>query len=86
ILVITTWLNQSLTRQPQQEAMVAGRVADRAADLYRDEGELIGALGMRQATFLRWRGAREKMATASLSGNDRGATFTVFSRTFRLFL
>ena len=49
LLVITTWLNQSLTRRPLQDAMIAGQTADRAADLYRDEGELLGALGMREA-------------------------------------
>lgn len=86
LLVITTWLNQSLTRRPLQDAMIAGQTADRAADLYRDEGELIGALGMRQATFLRWRGSRERMADATMRGTDRGSTFSVFSRTFRLFL
>ena len=46
-----------------------GTAANRAADLYRDEGELIGALGMRQATFLRWRGARER--TRIDGGNRR---------------
>lgn len=86
ILVITTWLNQSLTRRPLQQAVLSGQTADRAADLYRDEGELIGALGMRQATFLRWRGARERMAQATMTGADRGSFFAVFSRTFRLFL
>ena len=86
VLVITTWLNQSLTRRPLQDAMIAGQTADRAADLYRDEGELIGAMGMRQATFLRWRGWRERMADATMRGTDRGSTFSVFSRTFRLFL
>ncbi|ARJ69649.1 type I secretion system permease/ATPase [Paracoccus contaminans] len=86
VLVVTTILNQILTRRPLQEAVIAGQGADRAADLYRDEGELIGALGMRHATFLRWRGARERMANATMAGTDRGATFSIFSRTFRLFL
>lgn len=86
ILVMTTWLNQSLTKRPLQEAMIAGQTADRAADLYRDEGELIGALGMRKATFARWRTPRDQMSVATMIGTDRGGAFSVFSRTFRLFL
>ncbi|WP_112875247.1 type I secretion system permease/ATPase [Paracoccus endophyticus] len=86
ILVLTTYLNQRLTRLPLQTAAVAGQSADRAADLYRDEGELIGALGMRKASFARWRGARDRAAGATMVGSDRGALFAVFSRTFRLFL
>lgn len=86
ILVVTTWLNQSLTKRPLQQAMIEGQTADRAADLFRDEGELIGALGMRRATFARWRGPRDRMAQATMLGTDRGGAFSVFSRTFRLFL
>lgn len=86
VLVITTWANQFLTRHPLQQAMAAGQTADRAADLYRDEGELIGALGMRGATFSRWRRFRDRMAEATMTGSDRGLGFSVFSRTFRLFL
>lgn len=86
VLVITTWANQFLTRHPLQQAMGAGQTADRAADLYRDEGELIGALGMRGATFDRWRRHRDRMAAATMAGTDRGLGFSVFSRTFRLFL
>ena len=66
--------------------MISGQTADRAADLYRDEGELIGALGMRQAVFARWKQTRDRMADATMSASDRGSGFSVFSRTFRLFL
>lgn len=86
VLVLTTWANQWLTRRPLQEAMVSGQTADRAADLYRDEGELIGALGMRQAAFARWKQTRDRMANATMSASDRGSGFSVFSKTFRLFL
>src|SRR5699024_9604176 len=34
----------------------------------------------------RWRRSRERMAQATMSGTDRGLGFSVFSRTFRLFL
>ncbi|MCQ0971274.1 type I secretion system permease/ATPase [Paracoccus sp. TK19116] len=86
ILVFTTFLNQWMNRSPLQQSAMAGQAADRMSDMYRDEGELIGSLGMRGATFARWRQARDKATREALTGTDRASAFTVFSRTFRLFL
>ena len=86
VLVLATWLNQRLTRPPLQDAAAAEHLADRTAALYRSEGELITALGMRGATLARWRLLRHRMALSLLSALDRGAFFSVFSRSFRLFL
>ena len=86
VLVAASWLNRWQIRAPLRDAAAAEHDADRIAGLYRNESELIGALGMRGASFTRWRHARERMADATLSALDRGAGFTVFSRSFRLFL
>ena len=86
LLVATTILNRVLTRAPLQGSMQAGGQAQRMSDLYRDEGEVIGALGMRGATFARWRRARAEAQDNSVRAADVTAGFTVFSRTFRLFL
>lgn len=86
VLVVSTLLNQWLSRNSLQQATIAGQAADRMSDLYRDEGELIGSLGMRGAAFHRWQGARDRATEATMQGNDRATSFTVFSRTFRLFL
>lgn len=86
ILVIATFLNQWLNKTPLQRAAIAQQSSERMSDLYRDEGELIGSLGMRGATFQRWRKARDEATAQALRGNDRASGFTVFSRTFRLFL
>ena len=86
ILVLTTLLNQRVSRAPLQQAAAASQRAERLSDMYRDEGELIGSLGMRGAAFERWRRARDEAAQASVAGSDRASSFTVFSRTFRLFL
>ena len=86
ILVVATFLNQWLNRAPLQRSAIAGQAAERLSDLYRDEGELIGSLGMRGATFQRWRKARDEATAQALRGTDRAVGFTVFSRTFRLFL
>lgn len=86
ILVVSTLLNQWSGRQPLQESANAAQRAERMSDLYRDEGELIGSLGMRNATFHRWQQARDEATDAALKGSDRTTGFSVFSKTFRLFL
>lgn len=86
ILVFTTILNRVLTRTPLQGSAQAGAQAQRMSDLYRDEGEVISALGMRGATFARWRRARSEAQDHSVRAGDLSAGFSVFSRSFRLFL
>lgn len=86
ILIVTTLLNQILGRGPLQRATLSAASADRMADLYRDEGEVLGALGMRHAAHNRWKTARDAAMAAAVQGADRGGALTVFSRTFRLFL
>ncbi|MDO5705008.1 MAG: type I secretion system permease/ATPase [Paracoccus sp. (in: a-proteobacteria)] len=86
ILVVATFLNQWMNREPLQRGAASAQAAERMSDLYRDEGELIGSLGMRGAAFQRWRTARDEATAHSLRGTDRATAFTVFSRTFRLFL
>lgn len=86
ILVIATIANRSLTKNPLQQSNAASAQAQRMADLYRDEGEVIGALGMRSATHSRWRKARADAQMHSVKGSDVSSGFTVFSKSFRLFL
>ncbi|SMO98160.1 type I secretion system permease/ATPase [Paracoccus laeviglucosivorans] len=86
ILVLTTLMNQWLSKNALQKSAIASQSADRMSDLYLGEGELIGSLGMRDATFRRWQTARDRATEATMEGTDRAAGFTVFSRTFRLFL
>ncbi|MCV2448538.1 type I secretion system permease/ATPase [Paracoccus sp. DMF] len=86
ILVVATVLNQWLSRESLQQSAIASQSAERMSDLYRDEGELIGSLGMRAAAFTRWQEARDRATEATMRGSDRATGFTVFSRTFRLFL
>ena len=85
-LVIVTLLNQWLSKAPLEAAMTSGMRAERMSDLYRDAGELVGALGMRGAAFARWKAARDAASEAGVQGGERTALFTVISRTFRLFL
>lgn len=86
VLIGVTFLNQRLTATPLKRATGAQLSADRMGDQLRDEAELISALGMRGASFARWRKARGQALGAALSAADLGGGFTAFSRTFRLFL
>lgn len=86
VLVGATVLNQWLGRESLQKATIAAQSAERTSDLYREEGELIGSLGMREATFRRWQSVRDRATEATVESQDRSTAFTVFSRTFRLFL
>lgn len=86
ILVISTIANRMFTKAPLRDSAIASNQAQRMADLYHNEGEAIGALGMRGATFARWRKSRSEAQDRAVRGADLSAGFTVFSRSFRLFL
>jgi PrtD family type I secretion system ABC transporter len=86
VLVIITIANRLLTKSSLQQANGAAAQAQRMADLYRDEGETISALGMRSATYLRWRKAREEAQNQSVRAADIASGFSTFSKSFRLFL
>ena len=86
ILILATLLNQHSGKVALQRSANAAQQAERLSDLFRDEGEVIGALGMRDATFTRWSEARSEAARSGLAGSDSAQGYAVFSRSFRLFL
>lgn len=86
ILIIATLLNQQSGKAALQRSATASQTAERMSDLFRDEGEVIGALGMREAAFSRWGAARTEAAHAGLAGSDSAQGYATFSRSFRLFL
>lgn len=86
VLVISMIVNRIMTRFPLQNASSASARAQRMADLYRDQGEVIRAMGMRGATFLRWHKERGEAQEHAVRGADLSSGFTIFSKTFRMFL
>lgn len=86
LLIAVTLLNQSMTMQPLMQANGAHIASDRLSDHLRDESELLQALGMRRASFLRWKAARARAEEAALRATDIGGGFATFTRTFRVFL
>ncbi len=86
LLILITLLNQWLTRTPVLEANKSAHVANQMAEQLRTESELVQSLGMQGAVFGRWNAAREKALSASISASDGSGRFTIFTKTFRMFL
>jgi PrtD family type I secretion system ABC transporter len=85
-LVFATVLNQMLTRKPEQEATAATMHGDAFAETIRQQGELIQALGMREAVLARWQALRTRALDAQLASGDRVGQFATMTKTFRFFL
>ena len=86
VLVAVALLNQVRTRRPSLEAASGREGAERMADQMRSEAETIQSLGMRGATFERWRRAREAAAERGLIAADSAGSFSTATKTLRLFL
>ncbi|WP_313136946.1 type I secretion system permease/ATPase [Paracoccus jeotgali] len=86
VLVLTTWLNQLAGRRALRELTSVGQSADRMSELFRREGELIAALGMRDASLTRWLRLRDRAAGAAVQSGDTGLLYATISRGFRMFL
>ncbi|KMW60607.1 Type I secretion system ATPase [Candidatus Rhodobacter oscarellae] len=86
LLILVTLLNQLTTRGPVLAANRAVAQAEQFSDQIRTEAEMVRSLGMQNAAFTRWNGARGKALEDGLSSSDRTGGFTTLSKTFRLFL
>lgn len=86
ILIVMTVLNQRFTKLPLMRANSATITAERMSDNLKAEAEVVQALGMQSAGFDRWQRARSVALSESLSATDLGGTFSVLTKTFRMFL
>jgi ATP-binding cassette subfamily C protein len=86
VLVLVTALNQATTRRAVLAANAASVRAERMADQLRDEADLVQSMGMRGASFERWSTARGAALAAAVAASDQSGVYSIFSRTFRLFL
>lgn len=86
VLILITILNQVLTRGPVTEANRASAISDQISDQVRGEAEMIRGMGMMGAAFHRWNGVRGRSLTMGVASSDWSGSFTVMSKTFRLFL
>lgn len=86
ILIFVTVLNQTFSRAPTLKSNHALLVAERNSDEIRNEAEMVQSLGMRQDAFRRWNTARSDALRGQIGTSDIIGTFTVATKTFRLFL
>ena len=86
VLILVAIANQIVTRNPVNRAGLASLASDRLADQIRGEAEMVQSMGMRDAAFERWQGARNAALEQHLRAADLGGSLGSASRTFRLFL
>lgn len=86
VLILITFLNQWLSRNPVRQANMSSHRASMISDEIRNESEMIQSMGMRGAAFRRWQVARDKSLVESVAANDVGGTFSSMTKTLRLFL
>jgi ATP-binding cassette subfamily C protein len=86
VLVAMAWASQSRAAPAQLAANQAAVQGDRQASLLMAEAELVRALGMEEAAISRWSDHRRSALLAGLQAADAAGTYSVASRTFRLFL
>ncbi|MDR0809174.1 MAG: type I secretion system permease/ATPase, partial [Gemmobacter sp.] len=85
-LIVVTILNQHFTRVPLQRANSATILAERMSDNLKAEAEVVQALGMQKSGFDRWQRARGAALAQTMAAADLGGSFSVLTKTFRLFL
>ncbi|KEO58750.1 type I secretion system permease/ATPase [Thioclava indica] len=86
LLVAVALFNQFATRTSLANANQAAVQAGMMANQIRSEAEMVQAMGMRDAAFERWQKARGRALGAQIRASDLGGTFSVTTKTFRLFL
>ncbi|WP_417720255.1 type I secretion system permease/ATPase [Salipiger sp.] len=86
VLVFVTIINQIVSRTPTLKSNRAVLIAEQNSEQIRQEAEMVQALGMRRDAFTRWHRARSEALTGQIKSTDLVGTFTVLTKTFRLFL
>ncbi|MDR6263574.1 MULTISPECIES: type I secretion system permease/ATPase [Rhodobacterales] len=86
LLIVTTIINQKVSKKGVIDAQVQSSRADSFADNVRDDREVVQGLGMRGAVMSRWRKTRDKSLASNIRSSDVTGGFSSFTKAFRLFL
>ncbi|MCL4168406.1 UNVERIFIED_CONTAM: hypothetical protein GTU68_063157, partial [Idotea baltica] len=86
LLIVVTLINQTVTRRPVERSNISAVEAENLLTQIRGESEMVQAMGMSDAAFLRWQGARDRAMSDQMKAADLGGTFATASKVFRLFL
>ena len=86
ILIAITLANRLHSRKPLERSTRATQSAEMMGHMIRSESEMVGALGMRDAAFDRWKTLRDQSLDASIEFADKSGGYTAMTRAMRLFL
>ena len=86
ILLITTFINQWLTRRNSSDSTGSSTQAQNFSSQAKKSAELILSQGMLPDILNRWLQHREAATDLAMKSNDKSGVFTAFSKSFRLFL
>lgn len=86
ILVALALLNQRMSRRPMLKSIETSQRAEILGDHLRNEAEMLQALGMRGASFSRWKTTRDEALEQQVAANDISGSFSSITKTFRLLL
>lgn len=86
ILVTLALLNQRMSRRPMLKSIETSQRAEIQGDHLRNEAEMLQALGMRGASFNRWKATRDEALAQQVAANDISGSFSSITKTFRLLL
>ncbi|QQA42607.1 type I secretion system permease/ATPase [Pelagovum pacificum] len=86
ILILVAVANQLGSRKPLSNANGATMQAESLGSRIRSESEMVQSLGMRGASFTRWKIARDRSLGATVGAADVTGTYGAITKSFRLFL
>lgn len=86
VLITFAVANQYLSRAAQLKGAEAGQQASEMSAQIRTEAEMVQAMGMRNATFIRWQKSRGQALAEQVHAADVSGTFTSMTKALRLFL
>ncbi|SCM69349.1 type I secretion system permease/ATPase [Donghicola eburneus] len=86
ILVALALINQRMSRRPMLKSIETSQKAEILGDHLRNEAEMLQALGMRGASFKRWKATRDEALAQQVGANDISGSFSSITKTFRLLL
>ncbi|OUD09877.1 type I secretion system permease/ATPase [Marivivens niveibacter] len=86
VLIAITLANRWHSKKPLEHSTRATQSAEMMGHMIRSESEMVGALGMRDAAFDRWKTLRDQSLTASIGFADKSGGYTAMTRAIRLFL
>ncbi len=86
ILIAVALINQRVSRRPLVRSAEASQRADMLGDQLRNEAETLQSLGMRGASFRRWKARRDDALEMQLASGDLSGGFSSVTKTFRMLL